>query len=95
LCVGEREGTRRCGDYSDKALTDAQPRPMHGFRPESLGGEEFENFAGAHNIGRAHFCHHLGGNDANNAVEPFLCGPGTGHDIPKAAQKTAGATDAR
>src|SRR6516162_1283544 len=94
LRIGERERSRCRSDYPNEALAHSQPCPMNRFRPQPLSGEELEDLPGAHDIGRAYLRHHLGGDDADNPVEPLLGGPGAGHDIAKAAQKTAGTTDA-
>ena len=72
LRVGQRQRPRRRGDDADQALADPQPRAVHGLRPQALGGEQLEHLAGAHDVGRADLGHHVGGDDADDAVEPLL-----------------------
>src|SRR5271170_6246968 len=94
LSVLERQGARRRGDQSDKSLADAKPRAMYGFRPQTLGSEQFEDFAGAHDVDRADLCDHLRGDDTNDTVEPVLRVDGAGHDVAEPAQQPAGSADA-
>src|SRR5207302_1814874 len=71
-----------------------QPRPVNGFRPQPLGGEELEYLARAHDVGRANLGDHLRSDDPDDAVEPLLSGARTCHDVAKAAQEAAGTANA-
>ncbi len=39
LRILKRQGPRRRGDQPDKALADAKPRAMYGFRSQTLGSK--------------------------------------------------------
>ena len=73
-----------------EAFAHPQPRAMHGFRPQALGGEELEHLTGAHDIAGADFRHHVGGDDLDHLVEPLLRRAGTGHHVPQPSQQSAG-----
>ena len=85
LRVGQRERTGACGDLPDETLADPQPCAMHRFGPQSFGREQFEDLAGTHHIGRTDLGNHLGGNDADDAVEALLRATRPGHDAAQAA----------
>ena len=87
LGVGQRQRPRGRGDDPDQALADPQPRPVHRLGPQPLGGEQLEHLAGAHDVGRADLGDHVGGDDADDAVEPLLRGARPGHDVAQTAQQ--------
>ncbi len=94
LRVRQGERSRRRGDHPDQTFADPQPRPVHGFGPQPLGGEQLQDLAGPQDVSRADLGDHLGGNDPHNSFEPLLRGARTRHYVAKSAQEAAGCADA-
>ena len=89
LGVGQRQRPRRGGDDADETFADPQPRAMDGFGPQTFGGEEFEHFAGAHDVTGAHFGDHVGRDDADDGGQSFLRGPLPRHHVAEPAKDEA------
>ena len=94
LRVRQRERPRRRSDHPDQALADPQPRPVHRFGPQPLGGEQLEHLARPQDVSRADLGDHFGGNDPHNLLEPLLRRARAGHYVAKSAQEAAGCADA-
>ena len=94
LRVRQGERSRRRGDHPDQTFADPQPRPVHRFGPQPLGGEQLQDLARPQDVSRADFGDHLGGNDPHNSLEPLLRGARTRHYVAKSAQEAAGCADA-
>ena len=90
LRLGQRQRPRMGRDVADQALADAQPRLVHRLGLQALGGEQLQHLAGAHDVGRADLGHHVGGDDGDDLVEPFLRLAAAGHHIAEAAEEQTG-----
>ena len=92
LRVGERQRPGCGGDVADQALADPQPGAVHRLGLQALGGEQLEHLAGAHDVGRADLGHHVGGDDADDLVEPLLARvPPPAMSVAQAAEQQPGA----
>jgi hypothetical protein len=87
--VGRRIGqVHRLGGFrhqADQALAFLQPGLVHGGTGQALGGEQFQHLAGAAQIDGADLRHHVGGDDADQLVQPGLRAGLFRHDLAQAA----------
>ena len=89
LRVGQVERPGVVGDVADQAFADTQAGLVHRRRLQSLGGEQFQDFAGALDVDRAHFGHHIGSDDDDDLVQTFLGCAGARHDVAHPRQQAA------
>ena len=57
------------GDQADQALALLQAGVVDGGAVEAFGGEQLQHLAGAAQIDRADFRHHVGGDDGDQLVQ--------------------------
>src|SRR6185437_9889592 len=72
---------------ADQPLTFLQSRVVDGGAVQALGGKEFKRLAGAAQIDRADFGHHVGGDHGHELVEARLRARLLRHDLSEAPQK--------
>ncbi len=72
--IGQVQHLPGGGNQAHDALADAQPRAAHGRRVEPVCGAQFQNFAAADAVGRAHFGDKLAGDDGHDVTERRLAG---------------------
>ena len=89
LRVGQVERPGVGGDIADQPLADAQAGLVHRRRLQSLGGEQFQDLAGALHVDRAHLGHHVGGDDDDDLIQAYLGGAGARHDVAHPRQQAS------
>ena len=87
LRVGEIEELSLCRDGADEAFADLQFRQVDGFALQTFGGIEFQHLAGTHHIDGAYFRDHVGRDQHDDLVEPFLCCLRLRHDLAEPSEK--------
>jgi hypothetical protein len=87
--VGRVHGARRTRDTADEALADPHPGNVDGLGRKSLGRTELERVGVAKQVDRAHLGAHGFGDQARDAVEPFLSFDRLRHHRLQARQKLA------
>jgi len=86
-----RQVHRLCGfaDHADQALAFLKPGLVDSIGAQALGGKQLQHLAGTAQIDGADLRHHIGGDDADQLVQPHLGGGLLRHDLAQAAQKQA------
>ncbi len=82
---GQRPGPGR--DHADQALADPQPGVMHRRFLQALGGEQFQQVAGAPDVDRAHLRIQADGELADDPVQALLGRARARHDIADTRQQ--------
>jgi hypothetical protein len=93
LGVGQRQRPAMQRDVADQPLAHPEACLVHRLGLQPLGGEQLEHLAGAHDVGRADFGHHVGGDDLDHLVEPLLRRAAGRHDVTQAAKQQTGGGD--
>ena len=86
--VGGGERLGGLGDLADEALADAEAGEVHRLRVEPLGGGELEHVLAAE-VDRADLGDEALGDQADDAVEPFLAAAGLGQRGAQAREEHA------
>ena len=79
----ERFGFRR--DQPHEPFAQLEGRHVHRLALETVGCEQFERTIIAQDIERAHIGPHVGGDEIDDLVEPFLAGQRLGHGLAQLA----------
>ena len=87
LRVGELQRLGLLRDQADQTLTRLQMRIVDGLAVEAFGGEQLERAVAALQIQRAHFGHHVRGDQHHHLVEANLGALALGHHLAQASQQ--------
>ena len=87
LASGKVERTPARGDMADQPLAEAKASLVHGAGVQTLGGEQFEQVSGAHDVAGAHFGDHVGRDEVDDAIELVLRASMPGHDVAEPPQQ--------
>ena len=86
LRIGELQRLGLLRDQADQTFTRLQMRIVDSLAVEALGGEQLERAVAALQIERAHFGHHVRGDQHHDLVEAHLRGLALGHHLAQASQ---------
>ena len=89
LRVGEVQRVGFAGDETDQALVGLHHRLVDGFAVQTFGGVEFQRAVVAQHIGGAHLGDHVGRDQHDDLVEPFLRRDLLRHDFAETSQQDA------
>ncbi len=84
LRIGQGQRAGVAGDIADQAFADAQPGAVDGLGLQPFGCEEFQHLARPHDIGRADFRHHVGGDGAHDLLQALFGAAALGHQTAQA-----------
>ena len=87
LRVGELQRLGLLRDQADQTFTRLQMCIVDRLAVEALGGEQLERAVAALQIERAHFGHHVRGDQNHDLVEAHLRGLALGHHLAQASQQ--------
>ena len=91
MALGVRQVQRGglAGDQTDQSLMRVHDGLVYRLAVQAFGGVKLEVAVMAQHIGRAHLGHHVGRDQHDDLVEPFLCRDLLRHDFAEPSQQDA------